>query len=323
MKKILITGVAGMIGSHLADRLLKSGYSVIGIDNLDIGSIANIEHNLKDKKFTFIKADILKPSKIKKCFKNVDIIVHLAACKKIGENGNALKTLTVNTEGTRNILELAKPGKIKVIFASTSDVYGVSKDLPFREDGNLEVGSPTAKRWAYAVSKIFSEQLVFGYFKEFKVPVVIIRYFGGFSPRASFSWSGGHIPLFIDAVLSNREVIIHGDGLQTRSMAYVDDLVDGTILAMENPKAVGEIFNIGNNEEISVIDSARVIHKLAGTGRKLKIKFVPQKKIFGAYTEITRRVPDLAKAKRILGYEPKIKFKEAVKITLSAYRKRA
>ena len=318
MKKVLITGAAGMIGSHLSDELLGKGYKVVGMDNLAVGRIENIEHNLKDRNFKFIRADILDMDAVKSASKNVDIIVHLAASKKIGEDGSAFKTLAVNTEGTRNVFEAAKKRRVKVIFASTSDVYGNSDDLPFREDGKLVIGSPTAKRWAYAASKIYCEQLAFAYYKEFKVPIVILRYFGGFSPRASFSWSGGHVPVFIKAVLNNRPVMIHGSGKQTRSMAYVDDLIAGTVLAMESSRAVGEIFNIGNDEETAVIETARLIKEISGR-TKVPVKFIPFKKVFGDYAEIMRRVPDLSKAKKILGYQPTISLREGIKRTIEHY----
>lgn len=318
MKKVLITGVAGMIGSHLLDALLEKGYKVIGIDNLEIGKLENIRHNLKNKDFKFIKADVLNFKILKNIVRDVGIIIHLAATKKIGEAGDSFNTLRINTEGTRNIFEAAKKKQTKVIFASTSDVYGVSDNVPFREDGNLVIGPPIAKRWSYAVSKIYGEQLAFAFYKEFNVPIVILRYFGGYSSRSSFTWSGGHIPLFIEAVLNDKEVIIHGDGKQTRSMAYVSDLVNGTILAMERENAIGEIINIGNDEEMSIVDSAYLIHDIAKTGKKLKLKFVPFSESFGKYKEIMRRVPDLTKAKKLLGYTPRISLREGIEITIKA-----
>ena len=311
MKKVLITGVSGMIGSHLLDSLLERNYKVTGVDNLKVGKMSNIRQNLDNRDFKFVKCDILDFVKLKTAAKGADIIVHLAAAKKIDEKGAAFNTLNINAVGTRNILEIAGKTGAKVILASTSDVYGVSKDLPFKEDGNLVIGSPTAKRWAYAVSKIYAEQLAFAYYKELDVPIVVLRYFGGFSPRASFSWSGGHVPLFIDAILNGKEVLIHGDGRQTRSMAYVDDLVRGTILAMENPKAVGEIFNIGNDEEMSILDTAKLIKTLARK-KDIRIRFIPFGKIFGDYHEIMRRVPDLSKARKILGYKPAVSLKDGI-----------
>jgi len=151
---------------------------------------------------------------------------------------------------------------------------------------------------------------------------VILRYCGGFSPRSSFKWSGGHIPIFIHAILRDEEVIIHGDGTQTRSMAYALDLVDGTVLAMENQNAVGEIFNLGLDEEMSIIDTARLIHGLANTQQKLKLKFVPFKEVFGDYKDIMRRIPDITKAKEILGYQPKYNLKQAIQLTIEEAKKK-
>jgi UDP-glucose 4-epimerase len=177
------------------------------------------------------------------------------------------------------------------------------------------------RRWSYAVAKLYGEQLTSSYHHDYDIPVVVLRYFGGFSPRSSFAWSGGHIPIFVRSILNDEEVMIHGDGKQTRSMAYVDDLVDGTILAMENDKAIGDLFNLGNDEEISVLDSAKIIHKLVNTGKDLKLKFIPFKEIFGEYKDIMRRVPDLTKARDILGYASKFSFEKAIKKTLAHLRK--
>ena len=323
-KKILVTGVAGMIGSHLADRLLLKGYKVLGVDNLSVGKMENIAQNLNNTNFTFRKINILNYQELEEVCAGSDLgaIVHLAASKKIAEGGNSLEVLINNVNGTENTLKLAKKTKAKFILGSTSDVYGMSGDIPFKESGNLLLGSTTAKRWTYAVSKIYSEQLAFAYYKEHNVPIVILRYFGAFSPRSSSTWRGGHIPIFINAILDDREVIIHGDGTQTRSMGYISDVADGTILSLEKDKAIGHIFNIGNDEEISVIKTAYLIKKIAGKKKKLKIKFAPFKKIFGDYREIERRVPDLTKARKILGYHPKVSLEEGLAMTIQCRKER-
>jgi UDP-glucose 4-epimerase len=321
-RKILVTGVAGLIGSHLLDRLLSDAKTrVVGFDDLSVGTRAHLKRHLRDPRFKFIRGDVCDKKAVAAAARGCGTIVHLAAAKKIGEEGNALRTLTVNSEGTRAVLEAARPLRKKVIFASTSDVYGASRDIPFSEEGNSLIGPPTAKRWAYAVSKMYAEQLALAYHKEHEVPVVILRYFGSFSARSSFSGSGGHVPLFINSILKNAPVLIHGDGTQTRSMGYVDDIIDGTLAAMESPDAVGEVINLGNTEEMSVLECARLIHSLAGTGKKLKLKFIPQKKIFGTYRDIARRIPDLRKAKALLGFAPKVTMKEAVIRTLKERRK--
>lgn len=322
-KQILITGVAGMIGSHLLDTLLESGdYRVVGLDNLSFGRLENIARWRTDPDFRLVEGDVLDSGLVRELARDVQTIVHLAAVKKIGEKDFRLPTLLVNTRGTENILEAARLSGATVVFASTSDVYGMSPDLPFQEDGDLLIGPSMIKRWSYAVSKLYGEQLAFGYHLQYRLPVVVLRYFGGFSSRSSFQWSGGHIPIFVRAVLNDQEVVIHGDGSQTRSMAYVSDLIRGTVLAMEKPAAVGRIINLGNTEEVSVLKAAQVIHRLAATGKELKLKFIPFSEIFGQYRDITRRCPDLTRAREVLGYSPQVSFEDALKITIKAVRER-
>jgi len=317
MKNLLITGVAGMIGSHLLDELLKRNYNIIGVDNLSYGSIENIKHNLNNPNFKFHRVDVCDFETLKILGRDIDTIIHLAAFKKIGEKDLSMPTFKINGKGTENIFEVAKMWGCKVVFASTSDVYGMSPDLPLNEDGDLLLGPSMIKRWSYAVSKLYGEQLAFAYYHDYNVPVVVIRYFGGFSPRSKFAWSGGHVPIFIRAVLENKELIIHGDGTQTRSMGFVSDLVEGTILALENEKAVGEIINIGNDEELSVIDTAHLIYNIANTGNEKKIKLIPMSEVFGKYKDIMRRIPDLSKANRILGYAPKVRLEAAIRETIN------
>jgi UDP-glucose 4-epimerase len=325
-KKILITGVAGLVGSHILDSLLKKGdCEVIGIDNFLTGKRENIEHNIKNPRFKFYKADILDFKKLKNLSKGVDIIVHEAAYKKIYETDSSFKLLENNTWGMKNILEIAKLNNAKVVFASTSDVYGNSENLPFKEDNDLQIGPSDIKRWAYSASKIFDEHLCFAYYKDFNVPVVVLRYFGTFGPRASTSWSGGHVPLFIDRIFKKQPILVHGDGKQTRCLSYITDIVDPTVLSIFSQKAIGNIINIGNNEEVSVIDTVHLIHKIMSSklGKKypLKIKYVPIKKVFGNYKEIRRRIPNLSKSKKILGYSPKIDFEKGLELYIEWYLK--
>jgi UDP-glucose 4-epimerase len=322
MNKILITGVAGMIGSHLSEELLINGYEVVGYDNLSFGKLENLSIALNHSKFSMNIGDVLDIESLDKlCEDKVAVIVHLAAYKKIGEKDNADLLFSTNGIGTRNVLECARKYGIRVILASTSDVYGMSEDLPLKESNNLVLGHSGIKRWSYAVSKLYNEHLAMCYHKDFGVPLTIVRYFGGFSSRSSFSWSGGHIPLFIKAILSNEEVIIHGDGSQTRSMGYVSDLVNGTILCIKSSNVNGEIINIGNDEEYSVIDTAKLIHELAQSENQLKVKFIQMESIFGDYKDITRRIPDLNKAFNLLGFKPQTSFEVALKLVIEEMRK--
>lgn len=310
-----------MIGSHLLDDLLERGYTVTGMDDLSYGSEANIVHRKTHPRFRFLNANVLDIDKLKSAAEGSQCIVHLAALKKISEKEEAYPTLSVNATGTENVLKVARELGIKVVFASTSDVYGMSPDLPLNEDGDLLIGPSMIKRWSYAVSKLYGEQMANAYYRDFGVPVVILRYFGAFSPRSNFSWSGGHIPIFIQQVLKDEAITIHGDGSQTRSMGFVSDLVEGTRLAMESDLAIGEIINLGNDEELSVLDSAKLIHSIAGTGKELKLKFIPMADIFGKYKDIMRRIPDLSKAKRLLGYSPQVSMQEAIRLTINEAKK--
>jgi UDP-glucose 4-epimerase len=314
MLKIAITGVAGMIGSHLSQILINKGYQLIGIDNLKVGSVDNIKDIISDENFKFFSFDIRDKALLKKNIQDCDIIVHLAAIKKVIESQSSFETLDVNVKTTQNILEISKEIGAKVIFASTSDVYGISENIPFREDQNLIIGDSKAKRWAYAVSKLYCEHLCISYQKDLNVDLVILRYFGGFSEKSSFSWSGGHVPIFINQILNNFPVTVHGDGKQTRSMGHADDLAYGTYLAIKNiEKCSGEIINIGNTEEFSVIDTVYLIGSvLRKDPKEIKIEFIPEKEVFGTYKDLRRRVPDISKAKKLLNYEPKVPFKEAI-----------
>ncbi|MCX8489595.1 MAG: NAD-dependent epimerase/dehydratase family protein, partial [Cyclobacteriaceae bacterium] len=190
------------MGSHLVEELLAKGYIITGIDDLSYGSLENLSGSISNVNFKFYRVSILDFETLKILAKNVGAIIHLAAVKKISEKDISLPTLMVNTKGTENVLEAAKMWGCKVVFASTSDVYGMSPDLPLNENGDLLIGPSMIKRWSYAVSKLYGEQLAFGYYNDHKVPVVVIRYFGGFSPRSSFAWSGGHVPIFIRAILN-------------------------------------------------------------------------------------------------------------------------
>jgi UDP-glucose 4-epimerase len=323
MRKIVVTGCAGMIGSHLVDELVKRHDTlVLGVDDLSFGTMDNISGVLGNPSFRFYRADVLDLEALKILCCDAETIVHLAAVKKIGEKDPGLRTLRVNSRGTENVFEVARMWGCKVVLASTSDVYGMAP-VPHGEDDDLLLGPSMIKRWAYAVSKLYDEQLAFAYYKDEKVPIVVLRYFGGFSPRSSFSWSGGHVPIFIDAVLRDQSMKIHGDGTQTRSMAFVHDIVRGTLAAMDCPDAVGEIINLGNDEEVSVIDTARLVHQtvreVTGLSRELRIEFVPFDSIFGKYKDIMRRLPELSKAKRLLGYEPKYRLRDGITETVRVH----
>ena len=214
--KIVVTGVAGMIGSHLSELLLAGGHEVLGIDDFSVGTQANISSCIEHSKFDWLDQKLQDLTYEEKFFQDVEVIVHLAAHKKIVENQMALPLFETNVAESERIIKFCVHTGIKLVFASTSDVYGHGTSMPFGEEDDIRLGSSTAKRWAYAVSKLFVEQLVQSYTKEKGLIAVTIRYFCGFSERSNFSWSGGHVPIFIDAIRHGTPIPIHGDGEQTR-----------------------------------------------------------------------------------------------------------
>jgi len=318
--RALITGVAGMIGSHLADALIARGDEVVGIDNLSYGSIDNISHHLNNSRFQFLQYDVRDSQAMNTCSENVDVIYHLAAVKKIGEHELLRPTLNVISVGTLNILESAVRSGCKVILASTSDVYG-SGIPPFKETDPSVIGPSYVKRWGYASVKLYVEHLAYTYFEEFHVPIIILRYCGSFSHRSALQF-GGHPPVFVDAILRDKEVIIHGDGSQTRPLLYVYDLINCTLLAADKEEAVGQIFNVGGELSISVLDTALLIHELADTGKPVKLKYVSMESVFGQYEEVMRREVDMTKAKDILHYKQQISLREGLKLTIEKWREK-
>lgn len=314
MKTVLVTGVAGFVGSNLAAELLKRGYRVKGVDDLSQGLKRNLEAIIEDPHFSFYQADVCDQKNMNVIGEDADYIAHLAAFK-IPRYGGASKTLLVNTKGTEAILEIARKNKTRVLFSSTSDVYGKNPSLPFSEESDLLFGPTKVGRWAYAVSKTYDEHLCLAYCDEYNVPVSIVRYFGGYGPHQNLSWQGGPQAVFIDCALRKKAIPIHGDGKQTRSFVYISDMIDGTILAMEKDEAIAEVFNIGNPQEISILELAQVIWAMVRNDKPL-IEFVPYKNFSRSYEDVSRRVPDIAKAVRLLGFNPKIKLEDGLRLTI-------
>jgi len=315
-KKILVTGVAGFLGSNLLSKLLNENHHVVGIDNLSMGSLGNIQSFLEHKNFVFLENDILDNRFIDKLDTDFDVIIHLAAFK-IPRYGNAVATLQINSKGSENMLEFARKTRTKFVLASTSDVYGMSPDIPFREDGNCVIGDSKVPRWAYAVSKLFDEHLALAYMEDYDFPVVMLRFFGSYGPHQHLSWWGGPQSVFIDCIINNKVIPIHGDGQQTRTFTFVDDTVEGIYAAAMKPEANGEIFNIGANEEITILRLAEMLNEIADETVKAEIQLIPYNEISSGrkYQDVMRRVPDTSKAERILGVKAKTSMREGLRIT--------
>lgn len=314
MEKILITGAAGFIGSNLAARLLELGHNVIGIDNLSYGFERNIANFRNNPKFQFVLGDIANPLLLKDY--KADIIVHLAS-QKIPRYSNALKTLDENYTMLKNVVNKCIIDKCKIVYASTSDVYGKNQQLPFTEESDLVLGHPAIKRWAYALSKIYGEQYIIANHEEYRLNYTIGRLFGSYGPNQNLTWWGGPQSVFITAALKKEPVEIHGDGLQSRTFTYISDTINALMCCILNEKAQNEIFNIGSNpeEEITILELTHLIWKLINENGEPKIKFVPYSS-FGKYEDVPRRVPCIDKISKYFEYKPQVKLDEGLKLTI-------
>lgn len=313
--KILITGVAGFIGSNLAKRLLERGHTVTGIDNLNYGFMRNVEFAKNNPNFKFILGDIANPHILSEV--PADIIIHLAS-QKIPRYTNALRTLDENYLMLRNVVDKCRYDKSKILFASTSDVYGKNPKIPFNEESDLVMGPTTVKRWAYALSKMYGEQFIIANKDEYGLKYTITRFFGSYGPHQNLTWWGGPQSVFIEKAFKNEPIEVHGDGTQTRTFTYVDDTVGALIACIENEKSDNEIFNTGGKDggEIAIKDLAVLIWKLVnGKDSKPKINFIPYS-TFGKYEDVMRRVPDISKLRAILNFEPQWDLEKGLKATI-------
>jgi UDP-glucose 4-epimerase len=319
VKTILITGGAGFLGSCLAETLLQKGYRVVAIDDLSHGSLRNISNLLPSPSFAFHQRDILDRGFLNEISQGVDLAVHFAAYK-IPREGDALKTMEVNTRGTEIVLEAARERKIPVLFGSTDDVYGINPELPFSEESALVIGNSKSVRWSDAISKAYSEQLCFAYQDAFQVPITILRFAIVYGPKQRKDWWGGPQGIFIDRALKGESIPIHGDGLQVRNFVYVDDAVEGILKVIEREEVRGEVLNIGSPDHLRVLDLAYEIWSLAGNTEKPRIEFISYPDLCRDYEDVRTRTLDLTKAKWLLGYGPKTGIEEGLKKTIAWFR---
>lgn len=316
--RYLVTGAAGFVGSHLCTSLLEQGNEVWGLDDLSTGKIENVEHLKDNPRFSFTIGCISNEDLLSELINKIDIIYHLAAVvgvKRYVED--PVNVIDVNICYTSRLLALAwKYGK-KVVFTSTSEVYGKSEKIPFREDGVRVYGPSTTDRWCYAISKTADEHLCFGYAKR-GLPVVILRYFNAYGPRATSSAYGGVATRFINQALAGKPLTVHGDGSQTRCFTYIDDIIKGTIEAGRRAAAEGKIINLGNRREIPILELAKKVLEVSGVNGE--IIFQSYEDFYGlSYEDIPRRCPDLSVAEQLLDYSPKISLEDGINKTLQWY----
>ena len=308
--KVLITGGAGFVGSHLAEALLARGDTVHVLDNLSTGAMDNIGHLKGRERFHYLIDSVMNERVVAEMIDRVDVVYHLAAAvgvKLIVES--PVNTIETNVHGTEMVLKVASKKKKKVLIASTSEVYGKSEEVPFREDADLVLGATTKGRWSYACSKAIDEFLALAYWKEKGLPVVVFRLFNTVGPRQTGRY-GMVIPNFVKQALSGHPITVFGDGLQSRCFTYVSDVVEALVKLAEHPGAVGQVLNIGNDhEEISILELAQRVK--ARTGSKSPIEMVPYDTAYEeGFEDMPRRVPDLTKIRALLGYEPRVHLDE-------------
>lgn len=313
--KIIITGVAGFIGSNLAGSLLNAEHEITGIDNFSYGFERNIMPFKSNKKFSFVHGDVRDKSVLDTV--SGDAIVHLAS-QKIPRYSNALNTLNDNYTMTKNVVAKCVQDKIKIVFASTSDVYGKNPNVPYSEESDLTVGKTVVKRWAYAISKIYGEHYIIANHDEYGLNYTITRFFGSYGFNQNLTWWGGPQSVFIAQALKNLPIEIHGDGRQTRTFTFIKDTIDGLSRCILDTRADKQIFNVASEpkEEISILDLGKLIWRLVrGEKSEPKINFIPYSS-FGNYEDVLRRVPDISKIKTILGYQPRYGLEEGLTQTI-------
>ena len=318
--KSLITGGAGFIGSHLAERLLEKGDEVYVIDNFSTGRLDNIQHLLSESKFHLTVGTILNEKTVEPLVRACDQIFHLAAAvgvRLIIER--PVDTIETNVLGTEIVLRLANKYKRKVLIASTSEVYGKGNHVPYKEGDDRTYGPTIKSRWSYATSKAVDEFLALAYFHEKKLPVVIVRLFNTIGPRQTGSY-GMVVPSFVQQALLGHPITVYGDGKQSRSFTYVDDVVSALLQLMEHPQATGEVFNVGNSEEISINDLASLVKKMVGS--ESQIVHISYDEAFEkGFEDMQRRIPDITKIKKLIGFNPTVSLEESIKRIVEYYRK--
>ena len=309
--RVLITGGAGFIGSHLADALLERGADVVVLDDLSTGSLENIAHLTGRASFSYTIGSVTDEPLVASLIDQCDMVFHLAAA--VGVRlvvSKPVHTIETNVNGTETVLRHAARDKKLVVVASTSEVYGKSAALPFREDEDLALGPPTKTRWGYATSKLIDEFLALGYWQEQQAPVIVVRFFNTVGPRQS-ARHGMVIPNFVRQALAGEPLVVHGNGAQTRSFTWVGDVVWALLALATDPRSIGQVFNIGNNDEISIRDLAEMV--TAMTGSASTIEFVPHQDVFGDnFEDMPRRVPDISKIEQLVAFTPTVQIDEII-----------
>ena len=317
--RALITGGAGFIGSHLAETMLAAGHSVSVVDDLSTGSRENISHLQRHRGFECVIGSVTDDRLMQSLVQRADVVFHLAAAVGVKLVVEApIHTIETNVNGTEVVLRHARRNRTRVIVASTSEVYGKSTIFPFREDADLVLGPPTKRRWGYAASKLIDEFLALAYWKEHQLPTTVVRFFNSVGPRQCSRY-GMVLPNFVRGSLAGQPLVVHGDGRQTRSFTWVGDVIAALMALANEPRAVGEVFNVGNDREISILELAVKVRSMVGSNSD--INFVSHAQAYGKdFEDMSRRVPDISKLRQFVGYSPKVQLEEIIARTIDYWR---
>ena len=315
--KVLVTGAAGFIGSHVCEQLIARGHQVIGIDDLSRGEKANLASFVENPQFTFIEADAGEQSVFNHL--EIDTIIHLAS-QKIPRYSSGWETLHENSRVASTIIDFCREKNVRLLFASTSDVYGKNPLIPYTESSDCVIGPSHIKRWAYAAAKLHTEHLLFAAGRAFGLQFQIMRFFGCYGPRQAKGWWGGPHSVFMERTFKGETLELHGDGLQSRSFIYIDDLVAGIIAITEHSSLESGIFNICSSdlEEISIQDLAKKIWK-AERSDECRLQLIPYSQ-FGEYEDVMRRVGSSEKATQLLSWKTNIRLDEGIERTWNWYK---
>jgi UDP-glucose 4-epimerase len=320
--KVLITGGAGFIGSHLCDRLLEAGHRVTAVDDLSTGRLSNVAHLEGAPGFQFVHESIMHEAVMDRLVSECDVVYHLASA--VGVELIVSRPVEVIERcilGTEIVLKTAHRYKKKVLITSTSEVYGKNTRVPFAEEDDRVLGPTTKSRWSYSCAKAIDEFLALAYLKEKHLPIVIVRLFNTVGPRQTGQY-GMVVPRFVQQALAGKPLTVYGDGGQQRCFGYVGDVVGALVGLMEHPSAVGQIFNIGNTEEVSILELAKRVIQL--TNSSSQITMVPYDVAYEAgFEDMARRIPDLSKVKALIGYQPKVALDEIITRIAAHFREAA
>ncbi len=315
----LVTGGGGFIGSHLVEALLSQGQNVVVLDSLSTGQLPNLHRARTHPNFRFVQGSVFEEILVDELVHECDTIIHLAAAvgvRLIMEE--PLRSLNTNIRGAEIVIEAALHYRRKILLASTSEIYGKNSNVPLKETSDCILGSPTVPRWAYSTAKAMAEILAFAYHEERNLPTVVVRFFNTVGPRQSPAY-GMVIPRLVQQALAGEPLTIYGDGSQTRCFCHVSDVVSAVLALLDHPDAVGEIFNIGSDEEVTILELSRRI--VEHTGSSSEIQLIPFDKAFqSAFEDIPRRVPDTSKVRALTGWQPRFTLDDILDETIAQTR---